>query len=148
MVGGVAGLTRICRTWVGSEIFRRRRPHVVGSPSVRCSAETAAPHSLMPLSSLHDVPMSNVPKQVLAHCPASFAGLPITLMSIPARNEFHDDYHGVTCILVAQQGGGRRWYRQGRLTRQLHTAPRMIEIYEQGVSFDHQSWEGRLGRCA
>ena len=71
----------------------------------------------MPLSSLHDVPMSNVPKQVLAHCPASVAGLPITLMSIPARSEFHDDHHEVTCILVAQQGGGRRWYRQGRLTR-------------------------------
>jgi hypothetical protein len=102
----------------------------------------------MPLSSLRDVPMSNRPKQVLAHCPASIAGLPITLMPIPACSEFQDDHHGVTSIFVAHQGRGRRWYRQGRVTRALHTAPRMIEIYEQGVSFDHQRWEGELGRCA
>jgi AraC family transcriptional regulator len=102
----------------------------------------------MPLSSLHDVPMSNLPKQVLAHCPASLAGLPITLMPIPARSEFHDDHHVVTSIFVAHQGRGRRWYRQGRVTRPLHTAPRMIEIYERGQSFDHQRWEGEFGRCA
>lgn len=102
----------------------------------------------MPLSSLHDVPISNLPKQVLAYCPASIAGLPITLMPIPARSEFHDDHHGVACIFVAHQGHGRRWYRQGRVTRPLHTAPRMIEIYERGVTFDHQRWEGEFGRCA
>jgi hypothetical protein len=102
----------------------------------------------MPLSSLHDVPMSNRPKQVLAHCPASIAGFPITLMPIPASSEFHDDHHDVTCIFVAHRGRGRRWYRQGRVTRALHTAPRMIEIYARGVSFDHQRWEGEFGRCA
>jgi AraC family transcriptional regulator len=101
----------------------------------------------MPLSSLHDVPTSNAPKQVLAHSPASLAGLPITLMPIPASGEFDDDYHGASCLLVAQHGHGRRWYRQGRLTRPLRTAPRMIEMYEQGVRFDHQRWEGELGRC-
>jgi hypothetical protein len=101
----------------------------------------------MPWSSLHDLPTANDPKQVLAHCPASAAGLPITVMPIPARGEFSDDYHGTTCILVAQQGHGRRWYRQGRVTKPLHTAPRMIEIYERGLSFDHERWEGTLGRC-
>jgi AraC family transcriptional regulator len=102
----------------------------------------------MPLSSLHDVPLSNLPKQVLAHCPAAIAGLPITLMPIPAHSEFRDDHHAVTSIFVAHQGHGRRWYRQGRVTRALHTAPRMIEIYERGQSFEHQRWEGELGRCA
>jgi AraC family transcriptional regulator len=101
----------------------------------------------MPLSSLHDLPMSNDPKHVLAHCPASTAGLPITVMPIPARGEFSDDYQTTACILVAQHGRGRRWYRQGRLTKPLHTAPRMIEIYEQGLSFDHERWHGELGRC-
>ena len=101
----------------------------------------------MPLTSLHDLPMSNDPKQVLAHCPASIAGLPITVMPIPARGEFFDDYHGTTRILVAQRGHGRRWYRRGRHTRPLHTAPRMIEIYEQGLSFDHERWDGDPGRC-
>jgi AraC family transcriptional regulator len=68
-------------------------------------------------------------------------------MPIPACSEFNGDYHGTSCILVAHQGHGRRWYRQGRLTKPLHTAPRMIEIYEKGVSFDHQRWDGELGRC-
>src|SRR5262245_6460467 len=120
-------------------------PAVLDSPPVRCSPDGPL-RSLKPLR-LHDVPTSNVPKQVLAHCPASVAGLPITVIPIPARGEFDDDHHAATCVLVAQQGRGRRWYRQGRLTRQLHTAPRMIEIYERGVSFDHQRWEGEMGRC-
>jgi AraC family transcriptional regulator len=33
------------------------------------------------------------------------------------------------------------------VTKQLHTAPRMIEIYEQGCEFDHQRWDGKLGHC-
>ncbi|HEX3766190.1 MAG TPA: AraC family transcriptional regulator [Kofleriaceae bacterium] len=102
----------------------------------------------MPLSSLHDLPMSNVPKHVDAHCPASVVGLPLTVMSIPAHGEFDDDRHEVACIFVAHQGHGRRWYRQGRVIKSLHTAPRMIEIYERGARFDHQRWEGVLGRCA
>jgi AraC family transcriptional regulator len=101
----------------------------------------------MPLSSLHDLPASSKPKEVLAYRPASTAGLPITVMPIPARGEFQDDYHGTTCILIAHQGHGRRWYRQGRFTKSLRTAPRMIEIYDQGTSFDHQRWEGEVGRC-
>lgn len=99
------------------------------------------------LSSLHDLPRSNHPKQILAHCPASTAGFPITVMPIPERAEFFEDHHAAACIFVAHQGHGRRWYRQGRVTRQLHTAPRMVEIYEQGLVFDHQRWEGSSGRC-
>jgi AraC family transcriptional regulator len=105
------------------------------------------PPSSRPLPSLHDLAASNTPKRVLAYCPSSAAGLPITVLPIPACSEFHGDYHGTTCILVAHQGHGRRWYRQDRHIRPLHTAPRMIEIYDQGVSFDHQRWDGELGRC-
>lgn len=101
----------------------------------------------MPLSSLHDLAASNSPKRVLAHCPAFAAGLPITVLPIPATGEFHGDYHGATCILVAHQGHGRRWYQRGGVTRSLHTAPRMIEIYDQGEVFDQQRWDGELGRC-
>src|SRR5262245_6640314 len=101
----------------------------------------------MPLSSLHDLPRSNSPKQTLAYCPASTAGFPLTVMPIPEHAEFFDDHQAAACLFVAHQGHGWRWYRRGRVTRQLHTAPRMIEIYEQGCAFDHQRWEGAPGRC-
>ena len=101
----------------------------------------------MPFSSLHDVPTSNVPRQVLAHCPASVAGLSISVMPIPSHAELRDDVHRTACIFVAQQGVGRRWYSRGGVTRSLRTAPRMIEIYERGLTFDREVWEGAAGRC-
>jgi AraC family transcriptional regulator len=101
----------------------------------------------VPFSSLHDLPTSNVPRQVLAQCPASVAGLAITVMPIPSHAELRDDVHRTARIFVAQQGLGRRWYSRGGVTRSLRTAPRMIEIYERGLTFDREVWEGAAGRC-
>jgi len=102
---------------------------------------------LVPFSSLHDLPTSNVPRELLAFCPASIAGLSISVMPIPSHAELRDDFHANPRIFVAQQGFGRRWYTRGGLTRSLRTAPRMVEIYEQGLSFDREVWEGVAGRC-
>ena len=101
----------------------------------------------MPFSSLHDLPTSNVPREVLAHCPASVAGLSISVMPIPGHAELRDDVHPNPRIFVAQQGFGRRWYTRGGFTRSLRTAPRMVEIYEQGLAFEREVWEGAAGRC-
>jgi AraC family transcriptional regulator len=101
----------------------------------------------VPFSSLHDLPTSNTPREVLAHCPAAIAGLPISVMPIPGHAELRDDFHPNPRIFVAQQGAGRRWYSRGGATRQLRTAPRMIEIYGQGLTFDREVWEGAAGRC-
>lgn len=101
----------------------------------------------MPFSSLHDLPTCNVPRAVLAHCPATVAGLSISVMPIPSHAELRDDVHPTARIFVAQQGHGRRWYSRGGVTRPLRTAPRMIEIYEQGLTFDREVWEGAAGRC-
>jgi AraC family transcriptional regulator len=101
----------------------------------------------MRLSSLHDLPTSDDPRQILAHVPASFAGLPLTVLPIPARARLTADYHPTPRIFVAQQGYGRRWYRCGSTTWDMYTAPRMIEVYERGLSFDEEIWEGEPGRC-
>lgn len=98
--------------------------------------------------SLAGLPLSDDPTTVLAHYPASIAGLPITVLPIPATGELIDDFHPTSRIFVAQQGRGMRWYRQGKHARRMHTAPRMIEMYEQGLSFDHCQWQGKAGRCA
>src|SRR5262245_40767122 len=90
--------------------------------------------ALVPFSSLHDVPTSNVPREVLAHCPASAVGLPISVIPIPSDAELHDYVHPCARIFVAQQGFGRRWYSRGGKTRHLRTAPRMIEMYERGLA--------------
>jgi AraC family transcriptional regulator len=101
----------------------------------------------VPFSSLHDVPASNVPREVLAHCPASIAGLSISVIPIPTNAELRDYVHLDARIFVAHQGFGRRWYSRGGKTWPLRTAPRMIEIYESGLAFDREVWRGAAGRC-
>jgi AraC family transcriptional regulator len=101
----------------------------------------------VPFSSLHDVPTSNVPREVLTHCPASVAGLPISVIPIPGNAELRDYVHPNARIFVAHQGFGQRWYSRGGKTRGLRTAPRMIEIYERGLAFDREVWRGAAGRC-
>src|SRR5882672_158165 len=93
--------------------------------------------------SLSGLPTSNDPTQVLAHCPASACCLPITVMSIPGEGELSDTFNAAARIYVAQRGQGRRWYRRSGRTRPMYTAPRMIEIYEKGLNFDHCRWEGQ-----
>jgi len=96
---------------------------------------------------LDDFPTSNDPTAPLAHCAASTCCLPITVFPIPGEGEIERDLHPTPRIFVAHDGSGRRWYQLGARTRELHTAPRMIEIYEGGLSFDHCQWEGEAGRC-
>jgi len=122
-------------------------PGLPGRTRLACAADSRARKFRVPFSSLHDLPTSNVPREVLAHCPASTAGLSITVMPIPSHAELRDDFHANPRIFVAQQGHGHRWYSRGGVTRLLHTAPRMIEIYEQGLTFDREVWEGAAGRC-
>src|SRR5262245_18518850 len=99
---------------------------------------------------LSSLPLSNDPAQVLAQSPASTCGLPITVLPIPASAELSNTFSATARIYVAQQGQGRRWYRRAGHTRSMSTAPRMIEIYEKGLTFDHCRWDGQAGRsvCA
>lgn len=92
------------------------------------------------------LPLSDVPSAVLAHCPSALAGLPINVFPIPGHAELSDDFHAAPCILVAHDGHGQRWYRRGEQVKHLHTAPRMIEMYEKGLAFDHCRWVGQTGR--
>jgi AraC family transcriptional regulator len=102
----------------------------------------------MPDLDLSKLPTSNDPTQVLAHCPARVACLPISILPIPTEGAALNDHHATERIFVAHQGSGRRWYRTGGRTRSLHTAPRMIELYERGTTFDQCEWKGeRSGRC-
>lgn len=93
-----------------------------------------------------DLPTSNRPLEVLAHYPASATCLPISVMPIAAEAELIRHSITTTRLLVAESGTGRRWYQRDGRTRQMQTLPRMIEIYEKGVHFDHCRWEGEPGR--
>ena len=96
---------------------------------------------------LDNFPASNDPTTVFAHCPSSTSCLPITVLPIPGVGELARDLYSAPRILVAHQGLGRRWYQLAGKTRALETAPRMIEIYEGGLTFDHCCWQGDAGRC-
>ena len=56
------------------------------------------------------------------------------------------DLYSAPRMFVAHQGHGSRWYQLGGRTRPLRTSPRMIEIYEGGLTFDHCRWQGDPGR--
>lgn len=96
---------------------------------------------------LADLPSNDDPARPLAHCAATTTCLPVTVYAIPGAAEKTADTHPTARVLVAYDGTGRRWYTTSGRTTLLETAPRMIEVYEQGLSFDHCRWEGQRGRC-
>lgn len=96
---------------------------------------------------LADLPLTDDPGRALAHCAGSDTCLPVTVYAIPGEAEKTADVHPTARVLVAYDGTGRRWYTTSGRTAVLETAPRMIEVYEQGLSFDHCRWEGQSGRC-
>lgn len=95
----------------------------------------------------HELATSDDPKQVLAHCPAAQGGFAVTVLPIPGCGDAAYDFHATARIFVAQSGRGRRWYTSAGATREMHTAPRMVEVYEAGLGFDRSRWAGEAGRC-
>lgn len=97
--------------------------------------------------SLSGLPASNDPTRVLAHVAAAPGCLPITVIPIPGEAELVSTFSALPRVYVAHQGRGRRWYQRAGRLRALHTAPRMIEIYEAGLRFDRCRWQGQPGRA-
>jgi AraC family transcriptional regulator len=102
---------------------------------------------MMAARNFHELPTSDDPTMVLAHCPAAVGGFAVTVLPIPGRGDAAHDFHPTARIFVAQCGRGRRWYTRAGSTRELHTSPRMVELYEAGLGFDRSRWEGEAGRC-
>ncbi|MDP3812394.1 MAG: AraC family transcriptional regulator [Hydrogenophaga sp.] len=98
-------------------------------------------------ASLSQLPLSEDPSDVLACLAGDGDGLAVSVHPIPSHAERPHDTHPTSRIFVAQEGRGQRRYEQGGRTLTLQTAPRMIEMYEAGLSFDHCLWEGTPGRC-
>jgi AraC family transcriptional regulator len=101
----------------------------------------------MTARNIRDLPTSSNPGAVLAHCPAELAGLPITVLPIPAEADAPGGTYASPCIFVAQQAHGQRSYVRSGKTVDLRSAPRMIDIYEAGLWFDRSRWQGTPGRC-
>jgi hypothetical protein len=99
-------------------------------------------------SSLHDLPTANDPLCMLARSAHGAAGFPATVTPIPGSGSLARDHHATHRIFVTHAGLGCRRRRQGLRTLCLQTAPRMIEVYEAGLAFDHISWSDEAGRCA
>lgn len=85
--------------------------------------------------------------ELLAQFSARDIGLPVAICPIPGEADRTDHSHPIARLLVAHSGRGERHYSQGGRTRLLTTAPGMIEVYEQGLCFDHSTWHGEKGKC-
>ena len=85
--------------------------------------------------------------ELLAQFSAHDIGLPVGICPIPGEADRTDQSHPTARLLVAHSGEGERLYSQGGRTRLLKTSPGMIEVYEQGLSFDHSTWHGKKGKC-
>ena len=79
--------------------------------------------------------------------PRQWSGLPLGLYNIPGSAERGAFETSHPTLLVARRGEGRRAYRSAGRTRQLKTAPGMIELYPRGLEFDRMTWEGQAGDC-
>ena len=101
----------------------------------------------MSVSYLENLPLSDDPLDTLAYSPAAVAGLPISVRPISGQGR-RDDYGNPTArVLVAESGSGLRWYRSSGRTLQLHTAPKMVEVYGKDTYFNECRWQGETGRC-
>lgn len=96
---------------------------------------------------LHELSLSNDPRDVLARGPEGAAGFPVLVRPIPATGHIEGDFHPSPRIYVAHTGVGRRSYQRGMQSLDLQTAPQMIEVYEAGLGFERSTWTGEAGRC-
>lgn len=104
-------------------------------------------YGLMMSMNLHGLALSNNPRDILACSPDGTIGFPVVVHPIPATGHLDHDFHPSPRIYVAHTGLGRRRYQRGLRSLDLHTAPRMIEIYEAGLAFEQSTWSGEAGRC-
>lgn len=102
---------------------------------------------LMPRDTLSVLPITNDPRMTLAETAPTDICLPVAVRPIPGEAEAVNDKHDVPRIFVAHSGQGTRWVTYGGKTRMLTTSARMVEIYEEGFTFDHCRWQGAAGVC-
>jgi AraC family transcriptional regulator len=82
----------------------------------------------------------------LATAHEGWLGLPTDLYRLPGSGEeLGPFYQADPMLLIARSGSGRRWYTSGTRTKQLYTAPRMIELVGAGYEMDRGRWEGLPG---
>jgi AraC family transcriptional regulator len=72
-------------------------------------------------------------------------GLPIHLHPLPADGEVSDLRYPVATVVLACSGHGRRWYTQGLVTRELRSAPGMVDVLQAGHHIDRARWHGESG---
>ncbi len=85
------------------------------------------------------------PFPTLARPCDGWAGLPITLEPLPARDEVFDVFLPTATLSLVCTGSGKRWLKSGRPTQQFYTAPGVFDIIEAGTHIEHARWDGTPG---
>ena len=75
----------------------------------------------------------------------SWSGLPMEMQLLPGDLEVTDIKPFHPTLAIAVRGSGKRRYVSGRSTRDLYSAPSMVELYSPDYVIDHGRWEGERG---
>lgn len=92
----------------------------------------------------HKSPASR-PFPSLAHACEGWAGLPISLEPLPARDEVFDVGLPTATVALVCSGSGKRWLKSGGTTQAYYTAPGMFALLEAGTHIEQARWDGTPG---
>jgi AraC family transcriptional regulator len=81
----------------------------------------------------------------IAQSRPTWSGLPIALMLLPGEATAEAVRVEHPTMAVARSGAGRRRYAVAGRTRELYSAPNMVELYGDDFQIDHGWWQGTAG---
>lgn len=89
-----------------------------------------------------DLPMYG---RKLDEASANWAGLPVCTEQLPGKAEVRDVHTKQARFVMALSGNGTRQFRRGAVTRDLYTAPKMVEFLAADDWMDRGVWNGDRG---
>lgn len=93
----------------------------------------------------HCAPILNANGTPLLVCPPTWKGPLIERKEIPGAATCGPQSTGMPVISMPLSGRGKRWYRSGGKTLELHTGTPTFDIYGATYERDHGRWEGDPG---
>lgn len=103
-----------------------------------------APSSSEPIGNPSRLARDAAGRPLLA-LPENWGGLPLGVFPIPATDKQGPSHAAHPMLFMALRGHGRRLYRHGVRTKELSSAPQMMDLLGCGYERDAARWDGLEG---